>query len=161
MKKIIMHIVSLALVALMAVPVFGCVMASAASEETATTNKVIYFEDTKNWGKAFAYTWEVEEVEGADGQITEVAVAKTAFPGTEMRMVGKVYRDGEYRNVFSCVIDEDADFIIFSQGFEHGQQSAAVNLTENNWGGNLIVSLDVNNNALVGHFFEPSMLLPC
>lgn len=149
MTKRIKYILAMAMAVLMTVATFGTVAVSAAAEETQNTNRVIYFENTKNWDKVYAYTW------------PEEGTADVAFPGTEAKMVGKVVRDGQTYEVFAYVLDADDDYIVFNEGFEHGQQSSDIKLAYHQWGDKLIVELDKDNKAIIGHYFNPATLLPC
>ncbi len=149
MSKIFKHVLSLTMAVLMMVPVVGSFAVNAAETQTETTQKettTIYLLNNQQWATVNAYTW-------SDGN-----THKAAFPGVKLDPVGTIdyMYDGIY-DVYALEVDEDDDYVIFSYGSVPGIQSTPVDL-RNMWGGYNIISLDENNTAVVGHFFDPSTI---
>ena len=152
MNKFTKRILSLALVAMMMVTLVGSFSVSAAETEDGT--RTIYFLNNKGWEDVYAYTY------------SEEGVAEVSFPGEELELIGHIkvwnndIRDYELKEVYLVedLGDED-DFIIFSEGYDHGQQSNDISI-KYKWGGYNVIDLDVNNTGLIGHFFNPNEIIP-
>ena len=83
---------------------------------------------------------------------------KGAFQGTqELEKVGTTYTlDGKPHDVYKVVVNDKDQGIIFNEGFEHGQQSSDISL-QYKWGGANSISLDKDNKAEIGHFFDAEL----
>ena len=144
MKTILKSTLIFTLVAVMMFSTLSIVTSAAEYDEYTRT---IYFIDNKEWGNVNAYTW------------SEKNGAETAFPGVAIDKVGTTDLLTQTYDVYAVKVDKNDDYVIFNQGFEHGQQSTTVDLRYP-WGGVNIIYLDQNNNAMVSHFFDLSRLTP-
>lgn len=146
MSKIFKHVLSLVMAVLMVVPVVGSFAVSAA--ETQDETRTIYFLNNKGWEDVFGYTW------SNDGTM------KTSFPGEKLEKVGTVgYMCGGIYDVYAVEVGENDDYVIFSEGFEHGQQSSTV-ATDEAKDGDILIWLDDNNNSLIHYYFKESCINP-
>ena len=136
---------------LVAVMMFSALSVASSAAEYDEYTRTIYFINNKEWGNVNAYTWSEENG------------AETAFPGVEIEKVGTTDIRSDILtdtyDVYALEVDKNDDYVIFNQGFEHGQQSSKVDLRYP-WGGVNIIYLDKDNNAIVGHFFDLSRLTP-
>ena len=117
--------------------------------KTASANEY-YFINNKDWDNVYAYTWEKNG--------STVIERKGAFQGTqELEKVGTTYTlDGKPHDVYKVVVNDKDQGIIFNEGFEHGQQSSDISL-QYKWGGANSISLDKDNKAEIGHFFDAEL----
>ena len=146
MNKFTKRILSLALVAMMMVTLVGSFSVSAAETEDGT--KTIYFLNNKDWEEVYAYTW------SNDG------VAVASFPGEKLDTVGTIgYMCGGIFNVYAVEITDGVENVIFSEGFEHGQQSTTVSVNETKTG-DVMVYLDDNNHSLIHYYFDSESINP-
>ncbi len=132
---------------LVAVMMFSTVAIATSAAEYDEYTRTIYFIDNKEWGNVSAYTWSEENG------------AEVAFPGVKIDKVGTTDLLTQTYDVYAVQVDKNDDFIVFNQGFEHGQQSTDIDLRYP-WGGVNIIYLDQNNKAMVSHFFDLSRLTP-
>ncbi len=146
MNKFIKNVLALVLVAIMMVPVVGSIAVSAAEVQDET--RTIYLLNNKGWEDVYAYTY------------SEEGVVKASFPGEKLEKVGTVgYMCGGIFDVYAIEVGENDDFVIFSEGFEHGQQSSTVATAEAK-DGDILVWLDNNNKSLIHYYFDSSTINP-
>lgn len=146
MNKFIKNVLALVLVAIMMVPVVGSIAVSAA--ETQDETRTIYYLNNKGWEEVYVYVW------SNDGTM------KTSFPGEKLDKVGTVgYMCGGIYDVYAVEVGENDDYVIFSEGFEHGQQSSTV-ATDEAKDGDILIYLDDNNNSLIHYYFKDSCINP-
>lgn len=145
----ITKIISVALIVVMALSALGCVMVGAEGYDEYT--RTIYFFNCKDWDEVYAYIW------------SDSGESEMTFPGIKLEKVGTtdmidrtIYADEQF-DVYALDLKSGDDYVIFSEGFEHGQQSSTV-ITKYPWGGINFVSLDLNNVAMVGHFLHPDRI---
>ena len=146
MNKFLKRILSLALVAMMMVTLVGSLTVNAAETEDGT--RTMYFLNNKGWEEVYAYTY------SNDG------VAVASFPGEKLEKVGTVgYMCGGIFDVYAVEITDGVDNVIFSEGFDHGQQSTTVSADETK-NGDVIVYLDDNNHSLIYYYFDKTVINP-
>lgn len=135
----------------------------------------VYFEDCKNWGDVWAYVWMENDIKDAEGNVIGKEIEEvTSWPGVQLEKVGttnhidKVEHPGatqfdifEFRPGEFKVGMENGEyhraFVIFNQGFEHGQQTTPLHIGKFFCGIHL-VDLDKDNNAIVGHSISPEYI---
>ncbi len=132
---------------LVAVMMFSTLSVATSAAQYDEYTRTIYFIDNKEWGNVNAYTWSEENGE------------EVAFPGVKIDKVGTTDLLTQTYDVYAVNVDKNDDYVIFNQGFKHGQQSTTVDLRYP-WGGVNIIYLDQNNNAMVSHFFDLSRITP-
>lgn len=137
MKNLKTKLTAIGLSTLMAVSATGAVTASAAEVTTTDTTKTIFFINNKCWDEVYDYTWD------ANGE-------DVAFPGEEMTAVGTTDVLGTSYSVYTATVNSD-DSVIFSEGFDHGQQSNEIKLS--NTSSNCFC-LDSNNKIKVVTNFQ-------
>ena len=148
MKTILKSSLILTLVSVMMLSTLSVATSAAEYDEYTRT---IYFINNKEWDSVSAYTWSDENGE------------EVAFPGVKIEKVGTTDMRSDILtdtyDVYAINVDKNDDYVIFNEGFEHGQQSTTVDLRYP-WGGVNIIYLDKDNNAIVGHFFDLSRITP-
>ncbi len=177
MSRKIKRISALVMAVLMAAAVFGTVAVNAAGNNSHTSGDfAVYFENCKNWEQVWAYTWYENDITDANGKVIGKEVIEvTPFPGVELSKVGTttLIDKVEYPNateheiyeykceeVYDQVIEDkiyDRAFVIFNQGFEHGQQSSATHIGKF-FSDIHLVGLDKDNNAIVAHYVSPEYI---
>ena len=170
MNRTIRNIIAIVL-ALLSVASIGAIAVSATGnyyDPETDPAFAVYFEDCKNWNQVWAYTWMEKDIKNAKGDVIATEITEVApFPGIELSEVGKTtlidkveypdvtehdifeYKCGEYRKGMENA-EYDRAFVIFNQGFEHGQQSSAIHVGKFFCGIHL-VELDKDNNATIAH----------
>ncbi|MBQ2825016.1 MAG: hypothetical protein IJF19_01965 [Clostridia bacterium] len=177
MSKKIKSISALVMAVLMVFTAYGTVAVSAAGNNSHTSaDFAVYFENCKNWERVWAYTWYENDITDANGKVIGKEVIEVMpFPGVELSKVGKttLIDKVEYPNateheiyeykceeVYDQVIEDkvyDRAFVIFNQGFEHGQQSSATHIGKF-FSDIHLVGLDKDNNAIVAHYVSPEYI---
>lgn len=132
--------------------------------ESIDYTKKLYFINNKNWENVYAYTYKYIDEKGPKDESN--VLKDKDFPGEKLESVGKIKwwneetRSYEMKDVYEVNdLGADDDYIIFSQGFDHGQESKPI-LIKYKWGGYNVVSLDANNIGTLGHFFNPNDIVP-
>ncbi|MBQ7385688.1 MAG: hypothetical protein IJW04_04175 [Ruminococcus sp.] len=178
MSRKIKSVLATALLLLMAFAALGTVAVSAAGnyyDADKDPNFAVYFEDCKNWNQVWAYVWTETDIKDSEGNVIDTIVTEVApFPGIQLEKAGTTtlidkvehpdatqfdiyeFRPGEYKKGMEDGKYHRA-FVIFNQGFEHGQQSSAVHIGKFFCGIHL-VDLDKDNTTMVGHAISPEYI---
>lgn len=177
MNRKIKHIIALSLAVLLAVSAFGTVAVSAAGNNRHTsTDFAVYFENCKNWEQVWAYTWYENDITDAKGNVIGKEVIEVVpFPGVKLSEAGTTtfidkveYPSDTEHGIFEYKCDEvydqviedkvyDRAFVIFNQGFEHGQQSSEIHIGKF-FSDIHLVGLDKDNNATIAHYVSPEYI---
>lgn len=176
MDRKIKHIIALALAVLTVFAVFGTVAVSATDNNLKSADFAVYFENQKNWNQVWAYTWMEKDIKDpVTNEVIGTEVSEVVpFPGVELSEVGTTtfidkveYPDATEHGIFEYKCEEykqvmedktyDRAFVIFNQGFEHGQQSSAIHIGKF-FSDIHLVGLDKDNNATIAHFVSPEYI---
>ena len=178
MSRLFKRILAMTLVALMAVAL-GTVAVGATGNYYNPDNDpafAVYFEDCKNWGEVWAYVWtETDTIDPVTKKVVSTEVKEvTAWPGVKLDKVGTTnlidkvehpdatqfdifeFRPGEYKMGMENGEYHKA-FVIFNQGFDHGQQTTPLHIGKFFCGIHL-VDLDKDNNPMVSHSVSPEYI---
>ena len=143
MKNLKTKLTAVALSTLMTVSAAGAVTASAAEVTEHSDTRTVYFINNKEWKDVYSYTWSED---GSD----------VAFPGKEIFQVGTTDILGTSYELYAVdVYTDECTNILFDQGFEHGQQSSDIDLTETCAN---CFYLDKDNKAVEIHAFSTDQI---